>query len=163
MKKLFYLLTILSLISLISSACENTEVKIGVDANNADICVTKIEDCTEYGTPTGKAAPCTTCGNSKVPDTNGAACEACDNGEETKDGKKCHPVIADCAEYDDNDLCVKCTGKIPKSDKTACEACPEGKETKDGKTCVDKTSDNSSISSFIKMSIFALLCLFSMF
>ena len=162
MKKLFYLLTILSLISLISSTCTSTQVKVGEDTNG-DICVTKIEDCTEYGTPTGKAAPCTTCGNSKVPDTNGAACEACDNGEETKDGKKCHPVIADCAEYDDNDLCVKCTGKIPKSDKTACEACPEGKETKDGKTCVDKTSDNTSISSFIKMSIFALLCLFSMF
>ena len=163
MKKFLYLLTILSLISLISSACQNTEVKVGVDSNNADICVTKIEDCTEYGTPTGSTAPCITCGNSKVPATNGATCEACGNGEETKDGKACHPVIADCAEYDDNDLCVKCTGKIPKSDKTACEACPEGKETKDGKTCVDKTSDKSSISSFIKMSIFALLCLFSMF
>ena len=159
MKKFLYLLTILSLISLISSACQNTEVKVGVDSNNADICVTKIEDCTEYGTQTGSTAPCITCGNSKVPATNGATCEACGNGEETKDGKTCHPVIADCAEYNDDDLCVKCTGKIPKSDKTACEACPEGKETKDGKTCVDKTS----ISSFIKMSIFALLCLFSMF
>ena len=163
MKKLFYLLTILSLISLISSACGEGEVKTGVDANNADICVIKIEDCTEYGTPTEKVAPCTTCGNSKVAATNGATCEACAAGKETKDGKKCHPVIADCAEYNDDDLCVKCTGKIPKSDKTACEACPEGKETKDGKTCVDKTSDNTSISSFIKMSIFALLCLFSMF
>ena len=160
MKKLFYLLTILSLISLISSACSDGQVKVGVDeTDNSDICVTAITDCTEYGEPDGSTAPCTTCGNSKVPATNGATCEACAAGKETKDGKKCHPVIADCAEYNDDDLCVKCTGKIPKSDKTACEACPEGKETKDGKTCVDKTS----ISSFIKMSIFTLLCLFSMF
>ena len=157
MKSIIYFLTFLSIISLIYSAC--SEGKVNVSGGSTEECGTAITDCKTYDANSAADSPlCAVCENSKVPAENKQTCVECASGKETKDGKTCHTKITDCAEYDNNSKCVACTGKIPKSDGSACEACPEGKETKDGKTCVDK-----SASSFVKMSIFALLCLFALF
>ncbi len=157
MKFIIYFITFLSIISLIYSAC--TGGQVNVSGGTSEICGTGITDCKTYDAESSAATPlCAVCDNSKVPAENKQTCVECASGKETKDGKTCHTKITDCAEYDKDSKCVACTGKIPKSDGSACEACPDGKETKDGKTCVDK-----SASSFVKISIFALLCLFALF
>ena len=156
MKNSLNLLLFFSLIYLIYS-CDANTVKVAETDEGEEICGTPITDCTTYDpTSTANAVKCAVCALPKVPAANAATCVACDDGEETKDGKLCHTKITDCDEYATDGKCTKCTGKIPKSDGSACEACPDGKETKDGKTCVDKTT---SFSSFIKISNFALLYL----
>ena len=121
--------------------CENCSPSKRLSSDSSE-CLDPITDCEEYVDDDS----CKVCGNGKVPDTtDGSTCVACEEGEETKDGKTCFTIITDCEEYTAGGTCEVCgNGKIPAaSTADSCVACGEGKETQNGKTCYTKITDCS--------------------
>ena len=124
MKYFLCLLSLLSLFSLIYSACESG--KVNVSGDDTEKCGTAIPDCVTYDVSSSSTTPkCAAC-DGKIPSSDKSACEACAAGKETKDGKNCYTIIADCEEYAEEGKCKKCIA---------------GKETKDGKKCYTIIAD----------------------
>ena len=155
MKYFLCLLSLLSLFSLIYSACESG--KVNVSGDDTEKCGTAIPDCVTYDVSSSSTTPkCAAC-NGKIPSSDKSACEACAAGKETKDGKNCYTIIADCEEYEAEGKCATCDvakNKIPVADTGAtCEACAAGKETKDGKNCYTPITDCSEYEAEGKCSV----------
>ena len=143
MKYFLCLLSLLSLFSLIYSACESGTVNVSGD--DTEKCGTEITGCVTYDVSSSSTTPkCAVC-DGKIPSSNKDTCEACAEGEETKDGKNCYTIIADCEEYAEDGKCAACDvteNKIPAAGTGAtCEACTDDKETKDGKNCYTPIAD----------------------
>ena len=94
MKSCIYLITLLSLIALIYSACESPKVKVGEDLEENDICGTAITGCETYhSTSTASESICDTCEGSRTKST---------------DGKACYTNITDCTTYEAEGQCATC-------------------------------------------------------
>ena len=135
MKSCIYLITLLSLISLIYSDCTAPKVKVGTDSNGADICGTAITGCSAYdSTSTASKSICQTCENSRTKSTEGDAC---------------YTTIENCETYEAEGKCATCgNSKKLLKDKSACV---DGIENCDEQTTASKCENVQDLMFYQRM------------